>query len=157
MLFTRHQGYTFIEVLITLSLIGLLMSWVCLNYHSFWVRHQINHYVRQVYELMQLARNLAISKQSEMIMRIQITNIDSELAPGLWLMNSQRQVIQYIPLLASPYLIRWQGEQPYMKWSPDGQARGSNGTFYISYIDSSVNYKKSLIISNTGKVRLSSY
>ena len=159
---TAH-GFTLIELMIVVSITLIIISLATPSFGSLIRRSQVESKANVVFDMFQLARNIAI-RQSQFI-----TICPSEKGTGCsdtWQdgvmafidrdhdrqLSSDEEVINFQPGTTSSIL---QGNQPYFTYSPLGTLKGRMGSIIAcsKSTDNAVSVR--LLVSLMGRVRIS--
>lgn len=159
----NHRGYTLLELLFSVAIVGILLTLAIPYWQSFRSQHQLETQTNRLLDNIQFARNTAISIQS----RVSICPSDDGRTCVLssengWIVfinkandNSSDSVIRHY-LLTNGSKIMWNGlgNNNYLQFNPQGNAQGYNGNFVNIIFDKKTPIQKTIIVSPTGRARL---
>jgi len=164
-----HQGFTLIELIITLAIISVLFSIALPSFSKMLADNQQTAQLHTLYHHHQLARSEAIKGNQRVLLckssdGLQCTK-KTQWSEG-WIIfsdknndnkiNANESVVYIQQALSSKLSLDYRGfgSHNYVRYYPDGHS-STNGTYTLCS-QSGKNSAKSLIISRTGRVRLSS-
>ncbi len=163
------QGFTLIEFIITLAIIGILFSTALPSLSKMLADNQQTAQLHTLYHHHQLARSEAIKGNQRVLLckssdGLQCTN-EAQWSEG-WIIfsdsnndnkiNLNESVVYIHQALSGKLSLNYRGfgSHNYVRYYPDGHS-SSNGTYTLCS-QSDKSSAKSLIISRTGRARLSS-
>lgn len=158
-----QTGYTFIELLFTILLLGLLLTFANTGFQQLLDRQRQSSLANQLYAALNLGRSHAISigqptslcagmdncgnsnKWSNQLLIFHDTNQNGQVDAGERLLSQSE--------LADGYAWHWSSfrNRPHITFKPDGTTHGANGTFTLCRRDQAI---RSIVISITGRVRM---
>ena len=162
------QGFTLLELLITLTIFMILIGIAIPSYRIISERNQANAEIIQLYRTIQLARSEAI-KHNEIMCLCGSSNqksCDGDWSAGYILfvdkdangvVGASEMIVQSIHRIAKGGQLSWKGfpNRNYLQFLPLGITNNQNGTFTYLLNKGAPQFKKSLIISKLGRVRFS--
>lgn len=158
------RGYTLIELLLTLTLIGILLTLSISYYQTLKNQHLLETLTNRLINDIQFARNSALSLQKTITLcpSDDGTNCVSSSTRG-WIIFFQtvnnnevmHNIIRQFHLTAGCQ-IQWQGmgNQPNLQLNQQGNAQGHNGNFTVLINNKNNHLTRTIIISPTGRARL---
>ncbi|GIU22946.1 GspH/FimT family pseudopilin [Shewanella schlegeliana] len=159
----RTAGFTLIELMVTLIVATILIVIAAPSFNSFYAQARSDSNIKTIQQLIQMARNHAISYGS----RVTVCPISEQICSSNWLDNisiftdsgqsniidGNDQLIYSIgPFNPKDYVSY---NRSAIRFQPEGLASGTNGT--LKYCPDSINNANSraVIISQSGRVRFS--
>ena len=139
----KSQGFTLIEMLLTLAIVAILVSMAIPRYEQFVAQQDVNRVTQQMRDHLQLARNYAQTHQTTVQLcpvngvNDAIPTCSQETAWKAWMVaevddkGAVRQVIaRSEPILSSIQINS--GNRKMIKMNRQGGADGFDGTFVIT-------------------------
>lgn len=150
-------GFSFIELLIVISLLGFLI----LGSVSWWgnliTQNRSTTYVQQILTALQFARSVAI-KQNEKV--IFCPSQDHRTCGGEWRVGQiilvKNKVLKIYPALSNSDRLLWKsafGKNQILEFLPTGFTNGQNGSFW--YCPKNLSAAKRITLQQSGKARVS--
>ena len=159
----KSQGFTLIEMLLTLAIVVILVSMAIPRYEQFVAQQDVNRVTQQMRDHLQLARNYAQTHQTTVQLcpvngvNDAIPTCSQETAWKAWMVaevddkGAVRQVIaRSEPILSSIQINS--GNRKMIKMNRQGGADGFDGTFVITSTQLS-NVDKKLTLASNGRTR----
>lgn len=159
----KSQGFTLIEMLLTLAIVAILVSMAIPRYEQFVAQQDVNRVTQQMRDHLQLARNYAQTHQTTVQLcpvngvNDAIPTCSQETAWKAWMVaevddkGAVRQVIaRSEPILSSIQINS--GNRKMIKMNRQGGADGFDGTFVITSTQLS-NVDKKLTLASNGRTR----
>lgn len=162
--FSIHRGKTFIEVIISLSIVALLSSMALPSFHSTISNNRADAYINNLARTVQGARSWAVSSKS-IISLCPYTNTGcgDDWQQGLMLFTDPNnngildEKERLLELLAPPpgnYFLQWRasGGKHYLRFSPTGMAR-QFGKFHLCNKSGEMRYARTLLLNRQGRLK----
>ena len=159
----KSQGFTLIEMLLTLAIVAILVSMAIPRYEQFVAQQDVNRVTQQMRDHLQLARNYAQTHQTTVQLcpvngvNDAIPTCSQETAWKAWMVaevddkGAVRQVIaRSEPILSSIQINS--GNRKMIKMNRQGGADGFDGTFVITSTQLS-NVDEKLTLASNGRTR----
>lgn len=158
-----QTGYTLIELLFTILLLGLLLTFANTGFQQLVDRHRQSSLANQLYSALNLGRSHAISvgqhtslcagmnscensnRWSNQLLIFHDTNQNGQLDAGERLLRQSE--------LSNGDAWHWSSfrNRPHITFKPDGTTHGANGTFTLCRGEQAI---RNIVISITGRVRM---
>lgn len=160
------NGYTLLEFLITLALLGIFLGLAVPSWCSMIMHNQTTAHVNQIVSAIQLARSEAIKRN--MIVTL-CKSADQKTCSGNWpdgqivfidregrgQVQTPDDIIRVFDRLTPHATLQWKGSrgsQDYLQITPYGGLEVQNGTFL--YCSTDQRYVRKISISPTGRVKI---
>ena len=159
----KSQGFTLIEMLLTLAIVAILVSMAIPRYEQFVAQQDVNRVTQQMRDHLQLARNYAQTHQTTVQLcpvngvNDAIPTCSQETAWKAWMVaevddkGAVRQVIARSEPILSNIEIN-SDNRKVIKMNRQGGADGFDGTFVITSTQLS-NVDKKLTLASNGRTR----
>ncbi len=163
----NNKGFSLIEIIITIAILGILSSYALPSFSHLLSRNQQRSVLFQLFRHHQLARSEAI-KRNQSIILCKSSNARQCNPAADWhegwiifadtdnnrLLNGTESLIYSYQGQNYKLSVNYRGfgSHNYIRYFPDGHS-STNGTFVLCSRDDSVS-AKSLIISRTGRARI---
>jgi len=156
----NQQGFTLLELLITLAIIAILMSLGAFNLQSFFIKNQQITAVNQLLDALSFARHNAITRHVAVSLCPTLNNqhCDKEWRQGYMVFINQLNDIEPNPthILAiypnKTASIEINNSREIITFQPSGQSPNSNSTFIISAPNSNESIVTKLILNTKGRI-----
>lgn len=139
----KTKGFTIIETLLTISIIGIITSLALPNFQYWLIKNRVDNEISQIYRLLSLARNTAINMESPVVIcplenNICVNDWSKELIVFIDLngnrtIDKSSDVKSNEPIIYSKQHINPGDKLTYPRnrivFQPTGQPGGFNGTF----------------------------
>lgn len=156
----NYRGYTLLELLFSMAIAGILLTLAISYWHTSRMQHQLETQTNLLLDNIQFARNAALSSQSP----VSICPSDDgkscvNTSDKGWIIFASNQATNTILrhyTLCDGCKLTWQGlgNNNYLQFNTQGNAQGYNGNFKNLIGDQKTTYTKTIIISPTGRARL---
>ncbi len=133
---TLHSGFSLLELLCVLLLIGVLASIGVSSYHNFISSQRLSLYVNQIARAIRFARHQAMVLESDVVL---CGSSNAQHCDGNWqhgqIILQGKRVVKHFPQFDSAYHISWRGSLGKIK-QLEFNAMGAvaaQGSFYIEH------------------------
>ena len=160
-----QRGLTLVEVMITLTIAAILLTWAVPSLQDFIVRNRMSTEVNNLVATLYVARSESVKRLEKV--KVCPANSDFSGCSGTdwekgWIIftdvnnnnviNDTDTLIQEYPSLPSRFKIQGSADRPYIVFQPNGRSTGYTNTF--KFCDSGgVANVRNVILSNEGRVR----
>lgn len=153
----HKKGFTFIELLITMTVLGILLLIAIPSMQHLVVQNRVTTQVQQIVRAINLTRSEAIKRGTSVFF---CKSSDGKNCGGNWsdgqLILAGHEILRIYPHLPPGDELIWSssfGQNDVLEILPTGFTNGQNGSF--SYCPQDQNYAKRIIINQSGRVRIS--
>ena len=159
---------TLIEMMITVAIAGILLGASAPSVNGFITKNQVASQVNRLVGVINIARSYAITRKVVMTLCPSANGLScsKNWSQGQILFTDKNhnrikdnddQIIKVLPKLPDNHLLTWKVFQnkKYLQYSPTGITRYQNGTFRYCVDGENLTYNRALIVSVSGRVRLS--
>ncbi len=159
------KGFTFIELLVTLAIMGIVSLLSLPLAHEWSMKHRIDRTTERLVHLVRTARSEAILQGAPVML---CPSRDQKQCGGHWsdgqllLLDpfgsdtvTANQLLRVGSKIKKPISISLQAfsKGDFLLFQPQGYEQQSNGTFVIRSKSVNTPYERNIIISGTGRVR----
>lgn len=160
---THKQGFSLIELIITLSVSAILLAIGVPSLTDFYTNYRADSSIRIIQQTLQLARNQAISYNKKVtVCAITDEKCDSNWQVGLTVFidtNNNSQLDNNDKKLYTTNAFHSKDIVQYnrttIRFQPDGLASGTNGTLKYCPLSVTNPYSRAIIVNQAGRVRFS--
>lgn len=159
----NQRGYTLLEVLFSVAIVGILLTMAIPYWQSFRNQHLLETQTNRLLDSIQFTRNTAISMQTRVSLCpsddgktcVQTSKIGWIIFINKLNENSSDTVIRQYSLTNGSKII-WQGlsKNNYLQFNPQGNAQGYNGNLINIINGQKTSLQNTIIVSPTGRARL---
>ncbi len=159
-------GFTLIEALITLSIIGILLSFSLPSFQKSIDRYQATAFANRLAGLINTGRQFSIYQNTitTICPSTDLINCNTDWQKGFMLFadkngNAIREpdesLVSTIPTLEAPKRLFWRAFQnkQLIQFSPEGYTRSQNGTFTYCQNPADLTTARLLILNKAGRLR----
>ena len=159
----KSQGFTLIEMLLTLAIVAILVSMAIPRYEQFVAQQDVNRVTQQMRDHLQLARNYAQTHQTT----VQLCPVNSvndaiptcsqDMTWRAWVVAEvdNKGAVRHVIARSEPILSHIQitsGNRKVIKMNRQGGADGLNSTFTIASTQL-LNINRTLTLASNGRTR----
>ena len=159
----KSQGFTLIEMLLTLAIVAILVSMAIPRYEQFVAQQDVNRVTQQMRDHLQLARNYAQTHQTTVQLcpvngvNDAIPTCSQDMTWRAWVVAEvdNKGAVRHVIARSEPILSHIQitsGNRKMIKMNRQGGADGFDGTFVITSTQLS-NVDKKLTLASNGRTR----
>ena len=159
----KSQGFTLIEMLLTLAIVAILVSMAIPRYEQFVAQQDVNRVTQQMRDHLQLARNYAQTHQTTVQLcpvngvNDAIPTCSQETAWKAWMVAEvdDKGAVRHVIARSEPILSHIQitsGNRKIIKMNRQGGADGFDGKFTITSTQL-LNINKTLTLAPNGRTR----
>ncbi|TRX54420.1 GspH/FimT family pseudopilin [Thalassomonas sp. M1454] len=166
--FNNHAGFSLIELTVALSVTAILTSIGMPSYNDLIKKQQISADINRWYRAFNLARHTAIINSKIVTL---CPSDNGEQCTSNWqdgglifvddnknhLRDFGEQLIQVIAKSSDEHNITWRAFQNrnYLQFQENGFTWAQNGTLRVCNSDTSLKYNRAIIVTRSGRLRLS--
>ena len=163
---SRMMGFSIVELLITLAILGLSVTLIAPSMQSFVTRNKVSTHINQLVKIIHMARESAIYKNKTVILCRSRSGIDcdGDWHEGILLFtdanrdkrrNSNEEIIHHLPGFINDDRLYWRAfrNRQYLEMSPRGFTAWQNGTFTYCPVEG-IEYARGIILNAAGRIRL---
>jgi type IV fimbrial biogenesis protein FimT len=163
----NKKGFTLIELMVVLSIIGILTSLALPSFESFIRKQESSGQINHLYTSLYLARSEAVKRNQTVTICKSSTksHCGGDWSDG-WLMfedinnNGSFDLGESLITtgqLKTGYTLRWSafGSTSYIRFDKNGMTASHNGTFKLCPADKDDRFASAVIVSKTARIRIS--
>ncbi len=159
----KSQGFTLIEMLLTLAIVAILVSMAIPRYEQFVAQQDVNRVTQQMRDHLQLARNYAQTHQTTVQLcpvngvNDAIPTCSQDMTWRAWVVAEvdNKGAVRHVIARSEPILSTIQitsGDRKMIKMNRQGGADGLNSTFTIASTQL-LNINRTLTLASNGRTR----
>lgn len=159
----KSQGFTLIEMLLTLAIVAILVSMAIPRYEQFVAQQDVNRVTQQMRDHLQLARNYAQTHQTTVQLcpvngvNDAIPTCSQDMTWRAWVVAEvdNKGAVRHVIARSEPILSHIQitsGNRKVIKMNRQGGADGLNSTFTIASTQL-LNINRTLTLASNGRTR----
>lgn len=159
----KSQGFTLIEMLLTLAIVAILVSMAIPRYEQFLAQQDVNRVTQQMRDHLQLARNYAQTHQTTVQLcpvngvNDAIPTCSQDMTWRAWVVAEvdNKGAVRHVIARSEPILSHIQitsGNRKVIKMNRQGGADGLNSTFTIASTQL-LNINRTLTLASNGRTR----
>ena len=160
----KTQGFTLIEMLLTLAIVAILVSMAIPRYEQFVAQQDVNRVTQQMRDHLQLARNYAQTHQTTVQLcpvngvNDAIPTCSQDMTWRAWVVAEvdNKGAVRHVIARSEPILSTIQitsGDRKVIKMNRQGGADGLNSTFTITSTQLSDNTRREFKLAGNGRIR----
>lgn len=160
----RREGFTLIELMVTLAIFSIIVSAVAPSLNSFFQRNKVAAIVNEHSAAIQLARHTAISQnvfvvvcpttdQSNCSSDWNLTKMVFVDENGDGQLNGQEEIIGSANMVKDFFLKSTRGS---LRFAPFNSAQNLTATINICPQQGETKFSRAIVVSNVGRVRIES-
>ena len=159
----KSQGFTLIEMLLTLAIVAILVSMAIPRYEQFVAQQDVNRVTQQMRDHLQLARTYAQTHQTTVQLcpvngvNDAIPTCSQDMTWRAWVVAEvdNKGAVRHVIARSEPILSHIQitsGNRKVIKMNRQGGADGLNSTFTITSTQLSDNTRREFKLAGNGRI-----